>query len=208
MTVANKLSYPQDLHIHTTFSKYDSAVVAEQTPELVARVGHARVLGISDHFEHIADADYADYVARIRALQMLVGTEVDGAASVAFAASLSFDYYIYHCRDREVDYRGAERLLATGRPVIIAHPNALQTDLYRVPEACLIELNNRYIWRCDWQAFYAPHKDRFRFVISSDAHQPNWLSQAVARNAAVELGIRELCLNDVLNTAPSSGTRR
>jgi hypothetical protein len=170
-------------------------VVAEQTPELVARVRHAQVLGISDHFEHLADDDYADYVARVRALKMLVGTEVDGAASVDSAASLVFDYYIYHCRDRAVDYQGAERLLATGRPVIIAHPNALQTDLRRVSEDCLIELNNRYIWRCDWRAFYAPHKERFRFLISSDAHQPNWLSQAVARKAAAELGIQEQCIS-------------
>jgi histidinol phosphatase-like PHP family hydrolase len=204
MTVTNKHAYPQDLHIHTIFSKYDSSVVAEQTPELVVRVGHAQVLGISDHFEHIADDDYADYVARLRALKLLLGTEVDGAASVDSAAALAFDYYIYHCRDLAADYRGAERLLATGRPVIIAHPNALQTDLHRVPEACLVELNNRYIWRCDWQAFYAPHKERFRFVISSDAHQPNWLSQAVARNAAAELGIRELSITDIITPGGST----
>jgi hypothetical protein len=205
MRMANKSSYPQDLHIHTTFSKYDSSVVPEQTPELVARVAHAQVLGISDHFEHFAEQNYDSYVERIRALNMLVGTEVDGGGSVDFAASLSFDYYIYHCRDRAADYRGAERLLATGRPVIIAHPNALQTDLYRVPERCMIELNNRYIWRCDWRSFYAPHKERFRFVISSDAHQPNWLSQAVARNAAAELGIEELYINDLLNAVVPRG---
>jgi hypothetical protein len=92
LTEPNTLVYPQDLHVHTTFSKWDSAVVPQQTPELVARVRHARVLGISDHFEHLADQDYASYVDRIRALDMLVGTEVDGAGSVDFAASLTFDY--------------------------------------------------------------------------------------------------------------------
>ena len=191
MDESSHLTYPQDLHIHTTFSSEDSSVVPEQTPELVARVRHAEVVGISDHFEHFADAAYDEYVARIRSLGLRVGTEVDGAASVSFAASLAFDYYIYHCRDRQADYAGAERLLATGSPVIIAHPHALQTNLARVPEACLVEINNRYIWRCDWHAYYGPHTDRFRFVISSDAHRPNWLSQSVARRAAAELGVRE-----------------
>jgi histidinol phosphatase-like PHP family hydrolase len=40
-------------------------------------------------------------------------------------------------------------------------------------------------------AFYGPHRERFRFVIGSDAHQPIWLSQSVARRAATELGIQE-----------------
>lgn len=190
--------YLQDLHIHTVFSAADSAVVPEQTPELIARIRHARIVGISDHFEHFADKSYDTYVERLRNLDMLVGTEVDGAASVDFAANLAFDYYIYHCRDNAAEYRGIERLLATGRPVIIAHPNALDTDLDRVPEACLVEINNRYVWRCDWTRFYGPYKDRFRFVLSSDAHQPNWLSQSVARRAAVELGIREQSIADVL----------
>ena len=67
--------YPQDLHIHTVFSDQDSAVVPEQTPELVAWIAHAQVVGISDHFEHFADKAYDEYVARIRSLDMLVGTE-------------------------------------------------------------------------------------------------------------------------------------
>jgi histidinol phosphatase-like PHP family hydrolase len=192
------LSYPQDLHIHTVFSNQDSSVVPEQTPELIARIRHAQVIGISDHFEHFADTAYDAYVNRIRALGMLAGTEVDGAASVDFAANLSFDYYIFHCRDRAADYAGAERLLATGRPVIIAHPHALQTNLDRVPDACLVEINNRYIWRCDWLAYYGPYRDRFNFVISSDAHQPNWLSQSVARRAAAELGLCELLINRMM----------
>ena len=196
----NQTYYPQDLHVHTIFSKYDSAIVLEQTPELISRISHAEIIGISDHFEHFADTEYDEYVEHIRSLNLLLGTEVDGAASVDFAASLEFDYYIYHCRDRAADYAGAERLLATGRPVIIAHPNTLHTNLERVPDACLIELNNRYIWRCDWFEFYAPYREMFRFVISSDAHQPNWLSQSVARKAAAELGVQEVFIQDVLNT--------
>jgi histidinol phosphatase-like PHP family hydrolase len=191
-------SYPQDLHIHTVFSSQDSSVVPEQTPELIARIRHAQVIGISDHFEHFADTAYDAYLKRIRALGLLAGTEVDGAASVGFAASLGFDYYIFHCRDRAADYVGAERLLATGRPVIIAHPHALQTNLDRVPDACLVEINNRYIWRCDWLAYYGPYRERFQFVISSDAHQPNWLSQSVARRAAAELGLTELLMNRMM----------
>ena len=134
----------------------------------------------------------------MRRLGLLLGTEVDGAGSVSFASSLEFDYYVYHCRDRAEDYTGAERLLATGRPVIIAHPNALGTDLSRVPGDCLIELNNRYIWRCDWQAFYGPYRQSFGFVVSSDAHQPHWLNQSVARRAAAELGIEEVLVRDRL----------
>jgi len=38
----------QDLHVHTVFSHGDGAIVPEQTVELVAAVGHARILGISD----------------------------------------------------------------------------------------------------------------------------------------------------------------
>lgn len=193
--------YPQDLHIHTTFSQYDSSVVPEQTPEFIARVKHAKVVGISDHFEHFADQGYDRYVDRLRSLNVLVGTEVDGATSVDHAAGLDFDYYIYHCHDRVADYRALERLLATDKPVIIAHPNALHTDLYRVPHECLVEINNRYIWQTDWLAFYGPHKGRFHYVISSDAHQPSWLGQSVARRAAVELGIRETLLKDMLAPA-------
>jgi histidinol phosphatase-like PHP family hydrolase len=40
-------------------------------------------------------------------------------------------------------------------------------------------------------AFYGPYRNRFRFVISSDAHQPNWLGQSIARLAARELDIEE-----------------
>jgi hypothetical protein len=46
---------PQDLHIHSTWSDTDSAVVPEQTIALIAAVGHARIRGISDHFEMFDD---------------------------------------------------------------------------------------------------------------------------------------------------------
>jgi len=198
LSLTSNIAYPQDLHVHTIFSEFDSSVVPEQTPELIAHVRHAKVIGISDHFEHFADRAYDKYVERIKSLDMLIGTEVDGSDSVNFAASLYFDYYIYHCRDRRVDYAGIDQLLATGRPVIIAHPNVFQTDLNRIPEACLIEINNRYVWHNDWHLYYGPHKNRFRFVIGSDAHQPNWLSQSVARRAAADLGVGETPIANIL----------
>jgi hypothetical protein len=36
--------------------------------------------------------------------------------------------------------------------------------------------------------------NRFEFVISSDAHQPNWINQTVARHVAERLGVRERLL--------------
>jgi len=39
-----------------------------------------------------------------------------------------------------------------------------------------------------------PFTKRFRFVISSDAHQPHWLNQNVARYVAAELGVSETVL--------------
>lgn len=190
--------YPQDLHIHCQFSRYDSAVVPEQTAELIARVKHAQVTGISDHFEHFAEDGYDRYVETLRSLGLMVGTEVDGASYVELATGLDFDYYIYHCYDRAEDYRAVDKLLATDKPVVIAHPNALHTDLHRIPVECLVEINNRYVWQTDWLAFYGPHKDRFRYIISSDAHQPSQLGQSVARRVAAELGIRETLLKDTL----------
>jgi DNA-binding transcriptional LysR family regulator len=184
---------PQDLHIHTTWSAFDSAVVPEQTLELIAAVRHARVAGISDHFEHIGDR-FDDYRHAVRAAGFRVGTEIDGHEHVVDAVQAPCDYRIFHCRDRAADYRALETLLAAGAPVIVAHPNAFDTDLDRVPPECLVELNNRYIWRCDWRQYYGRHRHRFRFVISSDAHQPNWLGQSVARAAAAELGIEEALL--------------
>jgi histidinol phosphatase-like PHP family hydrolase len=181
----------QDLHIHTTYSTTDSAVVPEQTVALVAAVRHAKIVGISDHFDCLVNGQFNNYENEVRQAGLKVGVEVDGHAWVTEAAGYNVDYYIVHCRDQTADYRSLDKLLATGKPVIIAHPNALSTDLSRVPTECLVEINNRYVWRSEWESFYKPYKDRFRFVIGSDAHQPNWLGQVVARHAAARLGIEE-----------------
>jgi histidinol phosphatase-like PHP family hydrolase len=184
---------PQDLHVHTVFSRHDGAVVPEQTVELVAGIRHARVLGISDHLEYVAD-EFAEYARAVRAHRLRLGVEVNGAEWVDAALDLPVEYYVYHCRDRAEDYRGAERLAASGRPAIIAHPQALQTDLGRVSPACLIEINNRYAWREQGWRELVPFVGRFRFVIGSDAHQPHWLNQTVARFIARELGVPETLL--------------
>jgi histidinol phosphatase-like PHP family hydrolase len=181
----------QDLHIHTTYSASDPSVVPEQTIALVASLKHARMVGISDHFENLANGVFERYVLEVRQAGLKVGIEVDGHSWVADAAGCEVDYYLFHCRDQHADYRSLDRLLATGKPVIIAHPNALNTDLSRVPGACLIEINNRYVWQTNWKQFYGPFHDRFKFVIGSDAHQPNWLGQAAAHHAAAQLGIKE-----------------
>ena len=183
--------YPQDLHIHTTYSANDSAIVPEQTVSLIARVKHARTVGISDHFENLTNTVFEHYQAEVRAEGLKLGTEVDGHDWARAAGDCAVDYYIYHCYDSDADYRGAEYLLATGKPVIIAHPNALDTNMDRLPPECLIEINNRYVWRCNWQRFYGTFKERFKFIISSDAHQPNWLGQSIARFAAREMGLKE-----------------
>ena len=181
----------QDLHIHTTYSTSDNAVVPEQTVALVASVRHAGVAGISDHFECLVNGDFERYEKEIRQCGLHVGVEVDGHPWVEEATNYHVDYYIFHCRDQRSDYRSLDKLLATGKPVIIAHPNALQTNLNHVPPECLVEINNRYIWRSNWKQYYGPFTDRFKFVISSDAHQPNWLAQAVAQHAAAKLDIKE-----------------
>jgi histidinol phosphatase-like PHP family hydrolase len=181
----------QDLHIHTIYSKSDNAVAPEQTISLVAAVKHARIVGISDHFENLVNGRFQAYENEVRQAGLKVGIEVDGHAWVIEAAQAVVDYYVFHCRDSDADYRSLERLLATGRPVIVAHPNALGTDLKRIPAEGLIEINNRYIWRSDWKQFYGPFKDRFKYVISSDAHQPNWLGQSFAQYAARQLGVKE-----------------
>jgi histidinol phosphatase-like PHP family hydrolase len=181
----------QDLHIHTTFSTSDSSVVPEQTIAFIAAVKHAKIVGISDHFECLGNGSFEDYENEIRQLGLKVGVEVDGHPWVDGATNYNVDYYIFHCRDQNADYRSIDKLLTTGKPVIIAHPNALDTNLNHVPPDCLIELNNRYIWRSDWKQYYGPFTKQFKFVIGSDAHQPNWLSQAIAHHAAVQLGIAE-----------------
>lgn len=186
---------PQDLHIHSTFSKTDSAVVDQQTIEFIAALGHAERVGISDHFESFDDDEWDEYERTVRGHGLYLATEVDGMRSVRGAldvhSQIHFDYFVYHCYDFSDSYRGAELLLETGRPVIIAHPNALDTNLTRVAPECHIEINNRYVWRTDFITYYSPHVHRFQFVIDSDAHQPNWLNQNVARWAARKLGVRE-----------------
>ena len=184
----------QDLHIHTTWSTGDSSVVAQQTVAFVAQLHHARVMGISDHFEYLADGQFDGYAREVRNAGLRLGIEVNGHEWVSAAVQVPIDYFIFHCYDRAADYRALETMLATGKPVVVAHPNALDTRLERVPPECLVEINNRYVWRCDWKQFYGPFVRRFEFVLSSDAHQPNWLDQTVARFVARELGIREKLL--------------
>jgi hypothetical protein len=65
------------------------------------------------------------------------------------------------------------------------------TDLDRIPHECYIEINNRYIWRSNWRERLRKYVRDRKFVISSDAHQPNWLNQNVARYVCRELGIQE-----------------
>ncbi|MGM0531370.1 MAG: hypothetical protein ACQER7_08460 [Bacteroidota bacterium] len=186
---------PQDLHIHTTFSHLDSAVAEQQTPELISRIRHAQVIGISDHFEHFYER-FEEYQATLKQYGFHAGTEVDGSEYTQEAAQLDFEYYIYHCRDYRSEYHGIEELLATGKPVIIAHPMVLKTDLGKVPPECYIEINNRYVWKNDWRNKLAPFAGQFRFVIGSDAHKPNWLNHNVARYVAGELNIEESILFD------------
>ncbi|MBT8360684.1 MAG: hypothetical protein HKP41_05720 [Desulfobacterales bacterium] len=183
--------FPQDLHIHTTYSANDSYVSPLQTIALVAAVRHAQILGISDHFENLVSGMFETYEAEIRQAGLKLGVEVDGHSWVTEATNYDVDYYIFHCRDNDADYKSLEQLLSTGKPVIIAHPNAFATNLGRVSATCLIEINNRYVWHNDWYNYYRPHRERFNFVIGSDAHQPNWLGQSVARYAADQLGIIE-----------------
>lgn len=107
-----------------------------------------------------------------------------------------FDYYIYHCYNTDLDYRGAEKLLESGKPVVIAHPQALDTDLKRVSPLALIEINNRYVFRYNWQQYYTPFLKQFRFILGSDAHQPHWLNHVVASFVAKELGVENTIIFD------------
>jgi predicted metal-dependent phosphoesterase TrpH len=76
----------QDLHIHTTYSKSDSAVAPEQTLDLVAAVRHANTIGISDHFECLVNGDFEGYEKEIRQAGLKVGVEVDGQSVAHYAA--------------------------------------------------------------------------------------------------------------------------
>jgi histidinol phosphatase-like PHP family hydrolase len=187
---------PQDLHMHTVYSTGDSSVASQQTVELIASVAHARILGISDHFDFVFGERFEEYAASLRGYGLKVGTEVDGSEWVSDALLVNADYYVYHCRDSHREYRGAERLAESGKPVIIAHPFMMRTNVRKVSEMCYVEINNRYIWRSNWHRELEPlaADPNYRFVISSDAHQPNWLNQNVARYAAGEMGIEETLL--------------
>ena len=180
---------PQDLHCHTVLSSKDKDVHPLQTPEFIREHRHAEIIGISDHFDMIVD--FEEYSHRLRACGFFVGCEVDGADWVDQARNLPFDYYFYHLRPRDEDYEGRKALVATGRPVIVSHPMELGTDLSRLPDGAITEINNRYIWRNNWREFFTPHLGRLKFVISSDAHQPNWLGQRMARQVQCALGIDE-----------------
>lgn len=190
-----KIIYPkQDLHIHTTFSRRDSSVVQEQTLELISAVRHAEIIGISDHFEHLNDGLLDKYICKVKEYGFHLGIEVNGGDYIREAISTPVEYFIYHCRDRDEDYMGIDKLLETGKPVIIAHPYFLGTNLNRINSGCIIEINNRYIWRTDWRKQLWPFIEKFRFILSSDAHQPNWLSLNVAYHIASQLEIKETVL--------------
>lgn len=186
--------YKQDLHIHTVYSKHDGAVVPEQTIDLIASVRHAETIGISDHFEYLQGKAFDSYRSDVTANCFRLGTEVGGGDEAADAAEYPFEYFIYHCRDKKKHYRGLETLLATGKPVIVAHPMLLGTDLNLVPTECIVEINNRYVWRYDWEKRLSPFLDTFTFILSSDGHQPNWLNLNVSRMVAGALGIEERLL--------------
>jgi histidinol phosphatase-like PHP family hydrolase len=179
----------QDLHMHTVYSTGDGAIVPQQTIELIAAIGHAEVIGISDHFDYLMGPVFETYKKNVQKFGFRLGTEVDGHNWVNEAVQYPFDYYVYHCYDTDADYRGAEKLLSTGKPLIIAHPQALDTNLKKVPPQALIEINNRYIFRFDWKSYYTPFLKDFRFILGSDAHQPHWLNHVVAGYVANELGV-------------------
>jgi len=185
----------QDLHIHTIFSVRDSAIVAEQTPQLIANIKHAKIIGISDHFEHLIENGIVEkYLDIIESYNFHKGTEIDGHRYVEEAIKYDFEYFIYHCWDNPEDYKAIETLLKTGKPVIIAHPYATGTNLDMIPESCIIEINNRYVYKYDWKSFFSPFLKKFKFVLSSDAHQPNWLNQTISLYVARELNIKETIL--------------
>jgi histidinol phosphatase-like PHP family hydrolase len=198
---------PQDLHIHTVFSSGDSAVVKEQTIDLIRQVRHAGIIGISDHFEYLVNGSTFDaYEKEVRSAGFKLGTEISGHTLVHEAVRTSCDYFVYHC-SREEDYRALDRLLETGRPVIIAHPLIMGTNINRIPCEAYIEINNRYIWRSNWRKGLRRFVNRCKFVIGSDAHQPSLLNQNVARHVCRELGIRETILFTDYNQKPQLRTQ-
>jgi hypothetical protein len=184
----------QDLHIHTIYSTGDHVVVKEQTIELIKEVRHAGIIGISDHFEYLTDeAVFSHYETEVRSAGFRVGIEISGHALVDEAVKTNSEYFVYHCAAGR-DYTALDHLLTTGKPVIIAHPLMMGTDLDRIPPECYIEVNNRYIWQSNWREGLRKYSLDRKFVIGSDAHQPNWLNQNVARYVSRELGIQETLL--------------
>ena len=186
--------HPQDLHIHTKFSVNDPVIVPEQTVELVSKVRHAEVIGISDHFEYLGGKNFDIYCNELKRFGFHIGTEIGTPEETVEAARMPFEYYIFHCKDEDKCYKALEILIATEKPVIVAHPMIMNTNLSRVPEECLIEINNRYVWKGNWKKHLLPYINKYRFIISSDAHQPNWLNQNTARYVASELGMKETLL--------------
>jgi len=74
---------PQDLHIHTVYSVGDSAIVKEQTPELIYNVQHAQIIGISDHFEYLLDSNIFEiYEKELHRYGFYVGAEISGFSLV------------------------------------------------------------------------------------------------------------------------------
>ena len=185
---------PQDLHLHTIYSTGDSSIVRAQTPEFISSIAHAGIIGIADHLNYVSGSDFNAYALDIRSFGFKVGVEVSGAEWVQAALAIEPDYYVYHCWDKKQDYKGIQDILTKGKPLIVAHPLFLGTDLEKVPRECFVEINNRYIWQSDWKRGLTPFLDKFSFVISSDAHQPHWLNQNIARFVAHQLGIEETIL--------------
>jgi histidinol phosphatase-like PHP family hydrolase len=181
----------QDLHIHTVFSRNDPAIVPEQTIELISKIRHASIIGISDHIEHMTREIFDEYEKVIRQYGFLVGAEIDGPKSIDFAIDVDPDYFVYHCYDSNEAYQGVYQLLDTGKPLIIAHPLIMKTNLNKLPTDCFIEISNRYVWKSDWRNQFSPFLNRFRFVFSSDAHQPVMLNQTVAKYVGDQLGIQQ-----------------
>lgn len=180
----------QDLHIHSTYSTGDTAVAPQQTLELIAALEHAEVRGISDHFEYLTEASvFEEYRRKAHNLGFYCGCEVNDSSDAEKALDYPYDYYIYHCRNQASEYKGAERLLEAGKPIIISHPMAMGADLNKVPTDCFIEVNNRYVWQREYKNYYSPHLNRFRFLCGSDAHKPNWLNHLVASYAMEEMGL-------------------
>jgi histidinol phosphatase-like PHP family hydrolase len=162
--------------------------------ELIESVKHAEITGISDHVEYLTGSAFDAYSSEVKRRGFRLGAEIVNVEDVDFALSLPLEYRVFHCYDEDICYEAAGKMLESGQPLIIAHPMAVGTDLSRIPEGCYVEINNRYIWRGDWKAFFAPWAEHFQFVFSSDAHQPHWLNQNVARYVGKELGIRETLL--------------